>query len=162
MELMHYLSKESGIEMAMDILPEEIIMTSLLSSLSFSLLSLIQSFMSPMHTLSTRSCSGQMVQHRHSEFFYHSIVSFLQGRTTHSRSIWTRTESSVPMCRAPSETSRRCSGRQWRTLSIGGRPRRRWASRSSCRRVCATSTFASRRRQSRRTCSSYTGCTERR
>ena len=46
---MHYLyQKNSGIERAVDILLEEIIMTSVLSSLSFSLLSVIQSFMSSM------------------------------------------------------------------------------------------------------------------
>ena len=42
------ISKESGIERAVDILLEEISMTSVLSSLSFSLLSVIQSFMSSM------------------------------------------------------------------------------------------------------------------
>ena len=40
------MSKESGIERAVDILMEEIIMSSVLSSLSFSLLSFIQYFMS--------------------------------------------------------------------------------------------------------------------
>ena len=38
------ISKESGIERAVDILLEEIIMTSVLSSLGFSVLSVIQSF----------------------------------------------------------------------------------------------------------------------
>ena len=44
------ISKESGIERAVDILLEEIIMTSVLSSLSVSLLSVIQSFMSSMQS----------------------------------------------------------------------------------------------------------------
>ena len=44
------ISKDSGIERAVDILLEEIIMTSILSSLSFSLLSVIQSFMSSMQS----------------------------------------------------------------------------------------------------------------
>ena len=45
------ISKDSGIERAVDILLEEIIMTSvLLSSLSFSLLSVILSFMSSMQS----------------------------------------------------------------------------------------------------------------
>ena len=44
------MSKDSGIERAVDILLEEIIKTSVLSSLSFSLLSAIQSFTSPMQS----------------------------------------------------------------------------------------------------------------
>ena len=44
------ISKDSGIERAVDILLDEIIMTFVLSSLSYSLLSVIQSFMSSMQS----------------------------------------------------------------------------------------------------------------
>ena len=55
------ISKESGIERAVDILLEEIIMTSVLASLSFSLLSLsvIQSFMSSMQSRIESMRSGR-------------------------------------------------------------------------------------------------------
>ena len=44
------ISKDSGIERVVYILLEEVIMTSVLSSLRFSLLSVIQSFMSSMQS----------------------------------------------------------------------------------------------------------------
>ena len=53
------ISKESGIERAVDILLEDIIMTSVLSSLSFSLLSVIQSFMSSMQSRMESMRSGR-------------------------------------------------------------------------------------------------------
>ena len=54
------ISKDSGIEIAVDILLEEIIiMTSVLSSLSFSLLSVIQSFMSSMQSRIESMGSGR-------------------------------------------------------------------------------------------------------
>ena len=54
-----HISKESGIERAVDILLEEIIMTSVLSSLSLSLLSVIQSFMSSMQSRIASMRSGR-------------------------------------------------------------------------------------------------------
>ena len=57
------ISKESGIERAVDILLEEIIMTSVLSSLSFSLLSVIQSFMSSMQGCSSKPQSILVIQY---------------------------------------------------------------------------------------------------
>ena len=53
------ISKESGIERAVDILLEEIIMTSVLSSLSLSLLAVIQSFMSSMQSRIESMRSGR-------------------------------------------------------------------------------------------------------
>ena len=53
------ISKDSGIERAVDILLEEITMTSVLSSLSFSLLSVIQSFMSSMQSRIESMRSGR-------------------------------------------------------------------------------------------------------
>ena len=53
------ISKELGIERAVDILLEEIIMTSVLSSLSFSLLSVIQFFMSSMQSRIESMRSGR-------------------------------------------------------------------------------------------------------
>ena len=54
-----HISKESGIERAVDMLLEDIIMTSVLSSLRFSLLSVIQSFMSLMQSRIESMRSGR-------------------------------------------------------------------------------------------------------
>ena len=53
------MSKESGIERAVDILLEEIIMTCVLSSLSLRLLTVIQSFMSSMQSRIESMRSGR-------------------------------------------------------------------------------------------------------
>ena len=69
------ISKESGIERAVDILLGEIIMTSVLSSLSFSLLSVIQSFMS---SIQPHRVNGVRKAIRSTEFLFINLESQLR------------------------------------------------------------------------------------
>ena len=79
------ISKYTGIERTVDILLEEIIMTSVLSSLSFSLLSVIQSFMSSMQS---RTESMRLGRRSGEAEFWSCVSSAYERKLRYKQNMW--------------------------------------------------------------------------